>query len=195
MLALPCDYASVDVLDILGTNKVNMTKNIVKVRIELAIERDADWPGGLSVLLLCCAFAVLCCAFAVLCCAFVVLCCAVLCRAVLCCDAMRCDLMRCDAVLYCTVLYCTVLYCTVLYCTVLLFAVLPCLPSVRVLVPTFTFLPLYLRAVHVPCTYFTCISCIFVLQLVLVCASCVSFPLSHTSCAYLLYPCITSAPP
>ena len=32
MLALPCDYASVDVLDLLGTNKVNMTKNIVKVR-------------------------------------------------------------------------------------------------------------------------------------------------------------------
>eukprot|EP00904_Undaria_pinnatifida_P013499 jgi/Undpi1/927/HiC_scaffold_10.g04391.m1 len=30
MLALPCDYASVDVLDLLGTNKVNMTKNIVK---------------------------------------------------------------------------------------------------------------------------------------------------------------------
>lgn len=31
MLALPCEYASVDVLDLLGTNKVNMTKNIVKV--------------------------------------------------------------------------------------------------------------------------------------------------------------------
>lgn len=31
MLSLPCDYASVDVLDLLGTNKVNMTKNIVKV--------------------------------------------------------------------------------------------------------------------------------------------------------------------
>ncbi|CAM9412427.1 unnamed protein product [Ectocarpus sp. 6 AP-2014] len=30
MLALPCDYASVDVLDLLGTNKVNMTQNIVK---------------------------------------------------------------------------------------------------------------------------------------------------------------------
>ncbi|CAN0022408.1 unnamed protein product [Ascophyllum nodosum] len=30
MLALPCDYASVDVLDLLGTNKVNMTANIVK---------------------------------------------------------------------------------------------------------------------------------------------------------------------
>lgn len=35
MLALPCDYASVDVLDLLGTNKVNMTKNIVKVRYAL----------------------------------------------------------------------------------------------------------------------------------------------------------------
>lgn len=33
MLELPCDYASVDVLDLLGTNKVNMTKNIVKVRV------------------------------------------------------------------------------------------------------------------------------------------------------------------
>lgn len=33
MLALPCDYASVDVLDLLGTNKVNMTQNIVKVCI------------------------------------------------------------------------------------------------------------------------------------------------------------------
>ncbi|CAB1115551.1 unnamed protein product [Ectocarpus sp. CCAP 1310/34] len=30
MLSLPCDYASVDVLDLLGTNKVNMTQNIVK---------------------------------------------------------------------------------------------------------------------------------------------------------------------
>eukprot|EP00752_Nemacystus_decipiens_P014202 g12631.t1 len=30
MLALPCDYVSVDILDILGTNKVNKTKNIVK---------------------------------------------------------------------------------------------------------------------------------------------------------------------
>ncbi|CAN0025498.1 unnamed protein product [Scytosiphon promiscuus] len=30
MLSLPCDYATVDVLDLLGTNKVNMTKNIVK---------------------------------------------------------------------------------------------------------------------------------------------------------------------
>ena len=36
MLALPCDYASVDVLDLLGTNKVNMTKNIVKVCIAAA---------------------------------------------------------------------------------------------------------------------------------------------------------------
>ncbi|CAM9771017.1 unnamed protein product, partial [Phaeothamnion confervicola] len=30
MLELSCDYASVDVLDVLGTNRVNVTKNIVK---------------------------------------------------------------------------------------------------------------------------------------------------------------------
>ncbi len=36
MLSLPCDYASVDVLDLLGTNKVNMTKNIVKVKLGMA---------------------------------------------------------------------------------------------------------------------------------------------------------------
>ncbi|CAN0056154.1 unnamed protein product, partial [Discosporangium mesarthrocarpum] len=30
MLDLPCDFASVDILDVLGTNKVNITKNIVK---------------------------------------------------------------------------------------------------------------------------------------------------------------------
>lgn len=33
MLSLPCEYASVDVLDLLGTNKVNMTANIIKVRV------------------------------------------------------------------------------------------------------------------------------------------------------------------
>lgn len=33
MLALPCEYASVDVLDLLGTNKVNMTANIIKVHV------------------------------------------------------------------------------------------------------------------------------------------------------------------
>jgi len=30
MLALPCEYASIDVLDVIGTNRVNVTKNIVK---------------------------------------------------------------------------------------------------------------------------------------------------------------------
>lgn len=44
MLALPCEYASVDVLDLLGTNKVNMTANIVKVH--------ARFSRGLVVILL-----------------------------------------------------------------------------------------------------------------------------------------------
>ncbi|CAM9175601.1 unnamed protein product, partial [Choristocarpus tenellus] len=30
MLDLPCEFTSVDVLDVLGTNKINITKNIVK---------------------------------------------------------------------------------------------------------------------------------------------------------------------
>jgi Endoplasmic Reticulum-Golgi Intermediate Compartment (ERGIC) len=30
MLALPCEWASIDVLDVLGTNRVNVTKNIIK---------------------------------------------------------------------------------------------------------------------------------------------------------------------
>ncbi|KAG5179567.1 endoplasmic reticulum-golgi intermediate compartment-domain-containing protein [Tribonema minus] len=30
MLALPCEYATIDVLDVLGTNRVNITKNIIK---------------------------------------------------------------------------------------------------------------------------------------------------------------------
>lgn len=31
MMSLPCELTSIDVLDVLGTNRVNVTKNIIKV--------------------------------------------------------------------------------------------------------------------------------------------------------------------
>lgn len=39
MLDLPCEYAAVDVLDVLGTNQQNVTKNIEKWNLD----KDGEW--------------------------------------------------------------------------------------------------------------------------------------------------------
>lgn len=41
MLDLPCEYAAVDVLDVLGTNQQNVTKNIEKWNLD----KDGEWQS------------------------------------------------------------------------------------------------------------------------------------------------------
>ena len=42
MLDLPCEFAAIDMLDVLGTNRFNVTKNIEKVH--MAVEENYMSP-------------------------------------------------------------------------------------------------------------------------------------------------------